>query len=118
VLFEDETILRELPPLRAGWAKGGEQVVVPITGRNRLAPPSTPRLGGSSSKTGLTVGPPHFKHSCATCGGTLPLVDLVAGGLPGGQPPGEPVAGAEGGGGRESQLREHRGVDQAGAPLA
>jgi hypothetical protein len=68
VLFEDETILRELPPLRAGWAKGGEQVVVPITGRNRLAPPSTPRLGRSSSKTGLTVGPPHFKHSCATCG--------------------------------------------------
>jgi hypothetical protein len=68
VLFEDETILRELPPLRAGWAKGGEQVVVPITGRNCLLPPSTPRLGGSSSKAGLTVGPPHFKHSCATCG--------------------------------------------------
>jgi hypothetical protein len=88
-------------------------VVVPITGRNRLAPPSTPRLGGSSSKTGLTVGPPHFKHSCATCGGTLPLVDLVAPRSPLGQS--EP---GDAGGGRESQLREHRGVDQAGAPLA
>jgi transposase len=34
VLFEDETLLREFPPLRAGWAKRGEQVRVPITGNN------------------------------------------------------------------------------------
>ena len=34
VLFEDETILRELPPLRACWAKRGERAVVPITGNN------------------------------------------------------------------------------------
>ncbi|HEV2125165.1 MAG TPA: IS630 family transposase [Chloroflexota bacterium] len=34
VLFEDETILRELPPLRCCWAKRGERAVVPITGNN------------------------------------------------------------------------------------
>ena len=32
--MEDETILRLLPPLRAMWALRGEQVQVPITGRN------------------------------------------------------------------------------------
>lgn len=34
VLFEDETILRELPPLRCCWAKRGTRAVVPITGNN------------------------------------------------------------------------------------
>ena len=34
VLFEDETLLRELPPLRCCWAKRGERAVVPITGNN------------------------------------------------------------------------------------
>jgi transposase len=34
VLFADETILREFPPLRATWAKRGHQAVVPITGNN------------------------------------------------------------------------------------
>ncbi len=34
VLFEDETLLREFPPLRAAWAKQGEQAVVEITGTN------------------------------------------------------------------------------------
>lgn len=30
----DETALREFPPLRAGWARRGEQAVVVISGRN------------------------------------------------------------------------------------
>jgi transposase len=30
----DETTLREFPPLRAGWARRGEQVTVLISGRN------------------------------------------------------------------------------------
>lgn len=34
VLFQDETVLRELPPLRACWARQGQQAVVPITGSN------------------------------------------------------------------------------------
>ena len=34
VLFEDETLLRKLPPLRCCWAKRGERAVVPITGNN------------------------------------------------------------------------------------
>jgi transposase len=34
VLFEDETLLREFPPLRCAWAKRGEQAVVAITGNN------------------------------------------------------------------------------------
>jgi transposase len=32
VLFEDETILTERPPLRSGWALAGEQAKVSITG--------------------------------------------------------------------------------------
>ena len=34
VWFADETTLREFPPLRAGWARRGEQAVVTISGRN------------------------------------------------------------------------------------
>jgi transposase len=34
VWFADETTLREFPPLRAGWARRGEQAVVTIGGRN------------------------------------------------------------------------------------
>lgn len=34
IWFADETILREFPPLRAAWARGGEQAVVTIGGRN------------------------------------------------------------------------------------
>src|SRR5260221_678099 len=34
VWFGDETTLREYPPLRAGWARRGEQGVVVISGRN------------------------------------------------------------------------------------
>ena len=34
VWFGDETTLREFPPLRAGWARRGEQAVVVVTGRN------------------------------------------------------------------------------------
>lgn len=34
VLFEDETILRLFPPLRAKWAWRGEQAVVRISGNN------------------------------------------------------------------------------------
>ena len=34
VLTEDETILREFPPLRACWGKVGQPVEVPITGSN------------------------------------------------------------------------------------
>lgn len=34
MLFEDETVLREFPPLRACWAKRGERAVVPVTGTN------------------------------------------------------------------------------------
>jgi transposase len=34
VLFEDESLLREFPPLRAAWAKKGEQARVAITGSN------------------------------------------------------------------------------------
>jgi transposase len=34
VWFGDETTLREFPPLRAGWARRGEQRVVVISGRN------------------------------------------------------------------------------------
>lgn len=30
----DETALREFPPLRAGWARVGQQAEVPISGRN------------------------------------------------------------------------------------
>jgi transposase len=34
VLVEDETHMRELPPLRAGWSRVGVQKALPITGRN------------------------------------------------------------------------------------
>jgi transposase len=34
VWFGDETTLREFPPLRAAWARRGEQQVVVISGRN------------------------------------------------------------------------------------
>jgi transposase len=34
VWFADETTLREFPPLRAAWARRGEQAVVTISGRN------------------------------------------------------------------------------------
>jgi transposase len=34
VWFGDETTVRELPPLRAAWAKRGQQQVVVISGRN------------------------------------------------------------------------------------
>ena len=34
VWFGDETTLREFPPLRAGWARRGEQRVVVVSGRN------------------------------------------------------------------------------------
>ena len=34
LLYEDETIIRLFPPLRACWALRGVQAVVPITGRN------------------------------------------------------------------------------------
>ena len=34
VRFADETTLREFPPLRAGWARRGEQAAVTITGKN------------------------------------------------------------------------------------
>lgn len=34
ILFEDESLLREFPPLRAGWAKKGAQARVAITGNN------------------------------------------------------------------------------------
>jgi len=34
VWFADETTLREFPPLRAAWARRGEQAVVAISGRN------------------------------------------------------------------------------------
>jgi DDE superfamily endonuclease len=34
LLFADATRLRLLPPLRAAGARGGEQAVVPVTGRN------------------------------------------------------------------------------------
>ncbi len=34
VLCEDETILREFPPLRACWGKVGQAVEVPVTGSN------------------------------------------------------------------------------------
>ena len=33
-LFEDETILRLLPEIRRAWSPRGEQVRIPITGRN------------------------------------------------------------------------------------
>src|SRR5947209_13386216 len=34
LLFADATGLRLFPPLRAAWARMGEQAVVPVTGRN------------------------------------------------------------------------------------
>jgi len=34
VWFGDETTLREFPPLRAAWAKRGQQQVVVVSGRN------------------------------------------------------------------------------------
>jgi hypothetical protein len=34
LLYEDETIIRLFPPLRACWALRGAQAAVPITGRN------------------------------------------------------------------------------------
>ena len=34
VLFLDETLLRQFPPLRSAWAPRGEQAQVPITGEN------------------------------------------------------------------------------------
>jgi len=32
--FGDETTLREFPPLRAAWARRGQQQIVVISGRN------------------------------------------------------------------------------------
>lgn len=34
MLLQDETLLRQFPPLRAAWAPLGEQAQVPITGEN------------------------------------------------------------------------------------
>jgi hypothetical protein len=46
VLFSDATILTETPPLRAGWARTGQQAEVPITGdRARRVVFGAPNIG-------------------------------------------------------------------------
>jgi transposase len=47
----DETMLREFPPLRAAWAKRGEQAKVVVSGRN----PSRVLLGALNVETGQVV---------------------------------------------------------------
>src|SRR5579859_440263 len=47
----DETTLREFPPLRAGWAKQGEQAHVVVSGRNA----SRTLLGALNVATGQLV---------------------------------------------------------------
>lgn len=51
IWFGDETSLREFPPLRAGWARRGEQARVIVSGRN----PSRILLGALNVATGQLV---------------------------------------------------------------
>lgn len=51
VWMGDETTLREFPPLRAGWARRGEQARVVVSGRN----PSRILLGALNVATGQLV---------------------------------------------------------------
>ena len=88
VLATDWTILRLFPPVRAAWAKTGEQAEVPITGANaqrvlfgainvrtghRMSPKTSPkrlrtmwkpaenRSGGPGTRTLMSFRTPVFK---------------------------------------------------------
>lgn len=64
LLFEDETILRLFPPLRACWAMRGQQAVVPITGRNDkriLFGAINPRTGHRLLMRGRSLGQQEFQ---------------------------------------------------------
>jgi hypothetical protein len=60
VWFGDETTVREFPPLRAAWARRGEQQVVLVSGRNdrRVI------LGALNARTGELV--PVVRERCRT----------------------------------------------------
>ena len=51
LLYEDETIIRLFPPLRACWALRGAQAVVPIAGRNA----KRTLFGALNSRTGHRI---------------------------------------------------------------
>jgi DDE superfamily endonuclease len=60
VLFEDETLLRLFPPLRAAWAPQGSQAHVPITGENA----KSVLFGALNPRTGhrLVLQRPHLRQ--------------------------------------------------------
>jgi transposase len=77
LLFADWTLLRLLPPLRAAWARVGQQARVPITGRNarrvlfgainvrtghRLVL-CRPRAGGAEARLFLTQLRRHYRQA-------------------------------------------------------
>jgi hypothetical protein len=144
VLFEDEAILREFPPLRASWAKIGQRSLVLISGSNgrRTFLPETGRIfkailpdtRASSFQAflhRLRASYRHWRirlildrHSAHWAGGSLELAErlrilplFLPAACPEDNPPGEPVAGAQSSGGGQPQLWGCGGASAAGLRL-
>jgi transposase len=80
VLTEDETILREFPPLRACWGKRGAPVEVLITGSNArrvVFGVLNPFTGTRLCLTATRNGGPEFRDFLQVLRGTYKRWDLV-----------------------------------------
>jgi hypothetical protein len=81
LLFADATRLRLFPPLRAAWARMGEQAVVPVTGRDQCSDGPSPygavavrdRAGGARvTRGGAPPLPPGADHLAVARSGAGP----------------------------------------------
>lgn len=80
MLFEDETILREFPPLRAGWAPRGAPAVVPITGDNArrvIFGVLNPFTGSRHFHVAARNGGPDFRDFLSALRGTYRRWDIL-----------------------------------------
>ena len=80
ILTEDETILREFPPLRACWGKVGEPVEVPITGSNArrvVFGALNPFTGTRCCLTATRNGGPEFRDFLRQLRGVYKRWDLL-----------------------------------------
>lgn len=80
ILAEDETILREFPPLRACWGKIGEPVAVPITGSNArrvVFGVLNPFTGTRLCLTATRNGGPQFRELLTQLRGTYKRWDIL-----------------------------------------
>jgi transposase len=80
VLCEDETILREFPPLRAGWGKAGQPVEVAITGSNArrvVFGVLNPFTGTRLCQTATRNSGPAFRTFLARLRGTFKRWDIL-----------------------------------------